>query len=88
MAIDKKQRLPYFVLLGLLLFAFPGFAQVTGPEPPNKSREAELKKSAGIQMNVEMALVNVTVTDPYSRLVTGLDKENFKVYEDGIEQEI
>ena len=63
MAIDKKQRLPYFVLLGLLLFAFPGFAQVTGPEPPNQSREAELKKSAGIQMNVEMALVNVTVTE-------------------------
>jgi Ca-activated chloride channel family protein len=88
MAINKKQRLPYLILLGLMLFALPGSAQVTGPEPPNQSREADLKKSAGIQMNVEMALVNVTVTDPYSRLVTGLDKENFKVFEDGIEQEI
>src|SRR5207253_932981 len=50
--------------------------------------EPDIKKSASIKMNVEMALVNVTVTDPYSRLVTGLDKENFRLYEDGIEQEI
>ncbi len=35
-----------------------------------------------------MALVNVTVTDPLNRLVTGLEKDNFKVYEDGNEQEI
>jgi len=35
-----------------------------------------------------MTLVNVTVTDPYSRLVTGLEQENFRVFEDGAEQEI
>ncbi len=35
-----------------------------------------------------MALVNVTVTDPYDRLVTGLEKENFRVFEDGVEQEV
>ena len=33
-------------------------------------------------------LIPVSVTDPVSRFVTGLDKENFKVYEDKIEQEI
>ena len=32
--------------------------------------------------------MNVTVTDPYNRLVTGLEKENFRVYEDGVEQEV
>ncbi len=64
-------------------------AQVTGPEAPNLSQvKPDLKKAPGIKLNVEMALVNVTVTDPYSRLVTGLDKENFRVYEDGVEQEI
>ena len=31
--------------------------------------------------------MNVTVTDPLNRLVTGLEKENFRVYEDGVEQE-
>ena len=94
MAMGKRQRLPYVALLALIVFAVPvvfavpALAQVTGPEPPNQSHEPDFKKSSGIKMNVEMALVNVTVTDPYSRLVTGLDRENFKVYEDGVEQEI
>jgi len=37
---------------------------------------------------VDLALVNVTITDPYNRLVTGLDMENFRVFEDNTEQEI
>lgn len=35
-----------------------------------------------------MTLVNVTVTDPNDRLVTGLEQENFRAFEDGTEQEI
>src|SRR5260370_26426290 len=30
----------------------------------------------------------MTVTDPNDRLVTGLEKENFRVFEDGKEQEV
>ena len=41
-----------------------------------------------IRADVDLALVNVTVTDPFNRLVTGLDQDNFRVYEDNIEQEI
>jgi Ca-activated chloride channel homolog len=63
-------------------------AQVTGPEGPQQSYQPDIKKPASIKMNVDMALVNVTVTDPKSRAVSGLDKESFRVYEDGIEQEI
>ena len=37
---------------------------------------------------MDMTLVNVTVTDPLDRLVTGLEKEHFRVYEDGVEQEV
>jgi hypothetical protein len=33
------------------------------------------------------ALANVTVTDPYNRLVTSLRPDNFHVFEDNIEQE-
>jgi len=51
----------------------PGFAV----RPPN-----------GLHMDVDLALINVTVTDPYNRLVTGLDPDNFRVYEDNIEQEV
>ena len=41
-----------------------------------------------IHMNVDLALVNVTVTDPYNRLVTGLEPDNFRVFEDNVEQEV
>ena len=47
-----------------------------------------LKPGRYVKMDVDMALVNVTVTDPYNRLVTGLEQENFRVYEDNIEQEV
>jgi Ca-activated chloride channel homolog len=39
-------------------------------------------------MDVSLVLVNMTVTDPNDRLVTGLEKGNFRVFEDGREQEI
>ena len=41
-----------------------------------------------IRTDVDLALVNVTVTDPYNRLVTGLEPDNFRVFEDNIEQEV
>jgi len=47
-----------------------------------------IKPGKALTMDVDLALVNVTVTDPYNRLVTGLDKENFRVFEDNVEQEV
>jgi Ca-activated chloride channel homolog len=47
-----------------------------------------IKPAAGLHLDVDMALVNVTVTDPYNRLVTGLDPDNFRVFEDNVEQEV
>ena len=41
-----------------------------------------------IRVDVSLVLVNMTVTDPLDRVVTGLEKENFRVFEDGREQEI
>jgi Ca-activated chloride channel family protein len=49
---------------------------------------ALLKPTQVLHMDVDLALVNVTVTDPYNRLVTGLDPDNFRVFEDNIEQEV
>jgi Ca-activated chloride channel family protein len=43
---------------------------------------------APIQVDVNMVMVNVTVTDPYDRIVTGLDKDNFEVYDDRVPQKI
>jgi len=65
------------------------------PEPPVKLVDAKhdtpaVKIVPGkvIRSDVDLALVNVTVTDPFNRLVTGLDQDNFRVYEDNVEQEI
>jgi Ca-activated chloride channel family protein len=41
-----------------------------------------------LQVDVNMVLVNVTVTDPFDRIVTGLDQENFQVYDEKVEQKI
>lgn len=76
-----------FIVCALL--AVPVFSQDQGPvQPPKKSEELKIKPGEGIHVDVNLALVNVTVTDPLNRLVTGLEKENFRVFEDGVEQEI
>ncbi len=51
-------------------------------------RDERRGSNRGIKIDVDLALVNVTITDPYNRLVTGLDMENFRVFEDNTEQEI
>ena len=57
-------------------------AAVTGPA------SAKARPGALIRMNVDMVLVPVTVTDPMNRLVTGLEKEDFQIYENNGEQKI
>jgi Mg-chelatase subunit ChlD len=43
---------------------------------------------APVQMDVNLVVVNVTVTDPFDRIVTGLDEDNFQVYDEKVEQKI
>ena len=82
-------NLSAIVLAGCSLFALPALAQLPGPEKPNSPPEQPaVKPDKVIQLNVELALVNVTVTEPFNRPVTGLEKENFRAFEDGVEQEI
>jgi len=38
-----------------------------------------IKQVKAVHLDVELALVNVTVTDPYNRLVTGLEPDNFRI---------
>ena len=55
-------------------------------KPADKS-EAPLPK-ANIRVDTTVVLIPVTVTDPLNRFVTGLEKENFKISEDKVEQQI
>ncbi len=41
-----------------------------------------------LRVDKTLVLINVTVTDPLNRFVTGLEKEHFRLYEDKVEQEI
>lgn len=41
-----------------------------------------------IRVDTNLVLINVTVTDPLNRFVTGLEAEHFKLYEDKAEQRI
>ncbi len=45
-------------------------------------------KSVDIRVNRTLVLINVTVTDPLNRFVTGLEKEHFRLFEDKVEQSI
>ena len=63
-------------------------------QPADKQKPAQITISnrpvhtTPIQMDVNMVVVNVTVTDPYDRIVTGLDQKNFQIYDDKVEQKI
>jgi Ca-activated chloride channel family protein len=53
-------------------------------QPPAVEGDAGLKARTGerFRVNVNLVLIPLTVTDPMDRLVTGLEKNNFYVYED------
>ena len=50
--------------------------------------KAEPRPQANIRIDSNLVLIPVTVTDPLNRFVTGLEKENFKLTEDKLLQEI
>ena len=80
-----------------------GEVHTTPPPPPPKNPEttkpviegadnaaklATSRRDARIRVDVNLVLVPATVTDPMNRLVTGLEKENFEVYDNNIGQTI
>lgn len=68
----------------------PATGAPAGAQPAAVTGDAAARARPGalIRMNVNLVLVPVTVTDPMNRLVTGLEKEDFQVYENNGEQKI
>jgi Ca-activated chloride channel family protein len=60
--------------------------------PRRKAPAEELDEAAtrppSIRVDTNLVLINVTVTDPLNRFVTGLESEHFKLFEDKSEQRI
>jgi Ca-activated chloride channel homolog len=80
-----------FLLSALSLFpALWVAAWAQGPVVPRPKPGAKLEvgPKANIRVDSTLVLIPVTVTDPMNRFVTGLEKENFKVFEDKKEQEV
>jgi Ca-activated chloride channel family protein len=84
------------VVLGLLGFAsLCAAADEKATPPPAADQEGSritVRKPpihvAPIQVDVNMVVVNITVTDPYDRIVTGLDQASFQVFDEKVEQKI
>ncbi len=73
----------------------PKQAVVPAPQVPvtietrKKSNEPVVEsRPSNIKVNSTLVLINVTVTDPLNRFVTGLEKEHFRLFEDKVEQQI
>jgi len=47
-----------------------------------------VRPGESVHVDVNLAIVNVTVTDPHNRPITGLEPDNFRIFEDNIEQEV
>jgi Ca-activated chloride channel family protein len=54
----------------------------------SEAADSVTDRRASIRVDTNLVLIPVTVTDPMGKFVTGLDKENFKLVEDKLPQEI
>src|SRR4030081_2232732 len=93
-------RVSFVVLLIAVCGALPLLAQTSSqdvhiqpriqpPAPKELDVDPALKThTKPFKVSVDMVLVPVTITDPLNRLVTGLDRENFHLFEGKDPQEI
>jgi Ca-activated chloride channel family protein len=88
--------LPSCITVVCLLFAAPQARTADDPSvaiaPRAKTSDKDPKppelRSDRIRVDTTLVQINVTVTDPLNRFVTGLEKEHFRLFEDKIEQKI
>jgi Ca-activated chloride channel family protein len=67
------------VLAGILPSSLAAQAAIPlTSEPPRQS----------VKVNVDLVLVPTTVADPFGRMVSGLGLGHFRIFEDGVEQEV
>jgi len=71
------------VIAGIAILAMaPAVAADDGPSGPDTNGRSTFKSG------VDVVALNVTVLDPQARLLAGLSREKFTVFEDGIRQDI
>lgn len=80
--------LPVGIILCTLAFGQDAGPNITPRTKETKKAEPVDPKRPDIRVDTTLVLIPVAVLDPLRKFVTGLDKENFKLYEDKTEQEI
>jgi hypothetical protein len=82
-------RLYIIVTVAISNFSLPAAAQsVVSDDIKHDTPGKTIQQEQSVHIDVNLALVNVTVTDPYDRVVTGLEPDNFRVFENNVKQEI
>jgi Ca-activated chloride channel homolog len=88
--------------LGLILLTLWGFTGASNlgfaakdnlhPDKDQPPADVVIRRppihTSPLRVNVDRVIVPITVTDPYDRVVTGLDKDNFEVFDDKVRQRI
>jgi Ca-activated chloride channel family protein len=73
-------------ILAQQTFAAP--ADTKQPDQPRITVRKPTLHPTPLQVDVNLVVVNVTITDRYDRIVTGLDESNFQVFDEKVGQKI
>jgi|SRR5579871_820387 len=84
--MDWRRIVLVAVVLGGIVIPAPSQPSIH-PRSRPASKEPAIP-SANLRIDTNLVLVPVTVNDDLNRPVTGLEKENFRVYEDKVEQRL
>ena len=69
-------------------YAIPKKKEEPPPPPPEKPKKIEGMPDYSIQVNVPLVQVPVMVTTKDGQFISSLKKDNFRVFEDGVQQSI
>jgi Ca-activated chloride channel homolog len=72
----------------LLTLPFLGQDVTITPRPTKPAPKEELQRPADIRINSNLVLIPVSVNDALNRPVSGLEKENFQVFDEKLPQKI
>ena len=86
----KRTRRSFGKVIATALTAAPLLRAQVQTQPRKRPTEppAERRPQTNLRIDTNLVIVPVTVCDPLNRPVTGLEKENFRLLEDKIEQPI
>ena len=77
-----------FLLLTLPAMILARAGRGQDPQVPPPSDKLDKQPASTLKIDVELVLVNATVTDSLNRYVSGLEAQHFQIWEDQIEQKI